>query len=390
MDTAQRSGGASPESLEQRPAGAAATGQQALAALLVAAGLAWLGLSSRRAQPLAPSGVKRRAEPQPPDGGASRPGGAARSPTQVPPRGWWQILQRVMEEVGKDNVSIIAAGCAFYAVLALFPAVTALVSIYGLVADPATVQEQISGMASVVPQEALALIEEQARAVAASGQTALGWGAALAIGLALYSASAGVRTLFEALNIVYEEEETRGYVRFYLTAFAFTLAAVLGIAIMIAVIVVVPVVLSFLPLGPLATWTVRIVSWLIVLTVIAVGLALLYRFGPSRAPASWRWLTPGSIVATVLCLVASLGFSFYAANFGSYNQAYGTVAGVIILLLWLWISAFVVLLGAELNAEIELQTDEDTTTGPPRPRGQREAYVADHGPHERARDPKLS
>ena len=188
---------------------------------------------------------------------------SANHPTEIPARGWYEVLKRVWDEVGKDNMSIIAAGCGFYALLSLFPAITALVAIYGLVADPATIEQQLSGLGGVVPQEAVTLLIAQAHAVAATGPTKLGWGAALALALALYSATSGVKTLFEALNIAYEEQESRSFLRLNLIALVFTIAAVIGIAVMIAVIVGLPVVLDYLPLGPLGEWLVRIGTWLL-------------------------------------------------------------------------------------------------------------------------------
>jgi membrane protein len=311
-------------------------------------------------------------------------GGTAARPTQIPARGWKEVVLRVKEQITKDNVSIVAAGCAFYALLALFPAITALVSIYGLVADPASVEAQMNSLQQVAPTEAFGIIRDQVHAVASKGSTTLGWSAGLAIVLALYSASSGVKSLFTALNIAYEEEESRGFLRYNLTALAFTLAAVVGVALGLAVIVGVPAVLGYLPLGPLAEWTIRIVSWTLLFVLVATAISATYRIGPSRAPADWRWVTPGSIAAALLWIVASLAFSFYAANFASYNETYGTLGGVIILLMWLWLSSYVVMLGAELNSELELQTVHDTTTGPERPRGQRQAYVADHTASERS------
>ena len=314
-----------------------------------------------------------------------RAGRRAHSPTQIPPRGWWEVLKRVWDQVGRDNMSIVAAGCAFYAMLALFPAVTALVSIYGLVADPAQVGQQVEALRGYLPDQAVELIGAQAQQVASGGATVLGWSAAIAIVLALWTASSGVRTLFTALDIAYEEEESRSLIGFYATGLAFTLAAILAVVIGLTVIIGVPTALSYLPLGPAAGWAVRIVSWLILLSLLILGLAMIYRFGPSRAPANWRWLTPGAMVASTLWLLASVAFSFYVANFDSYNETYGTLGGVIILLMWLYISAFVILLGAELNAELELQTERDTTTGPTRPMGQRDAYVSDHTAETRRR-----
>ncbi|MFL5333391.1 MAG: YihY/virulence factor BrkB family protein [Geminicoccaceae bacterium] len=312
-------------------------------------------------------------------------GRSADRPTAMPLRDWWAVLRRVWDEVAEDHMSIVAAGCGFYALLALFPAITALVAIYGLLADPATIEQQLSGLGSLVPPEAVELIKSQAHAVAATGPTKLSWGAALGLLLALYSATSGVKTVFEALNIAYEERETRSFIRLNLVAFLFTAGAVLGVAIVIAVIVGLPVLLSYLPLGPLGAWLVRVGSWLLLSLLILFGLALLYRFGPSRAAARWRWVTPGSLAAVIIWLAGSLAFSVYVAKFAAYNQTYGTLGGVVVLLLWLFISAFAILLGAELNAELELQTQRDTTTGAPQPMGRRRAYAADHTSEQRRR-----
>ena len=352
--------------------------------LVIGAALALMVLG--RAQPA----KSRGARDDRPDNGSPSPGvttgrGADR-PTQIPRRGWLEVLQRVWTEVGKDNMSIIAAGCGFYALLALFPAITALVAIYGLMADPATIEQQVGRLGAVVPSEAVALITAQAHAVAATGPTKLSWGAALAFALALYSATSGVKTLFEALNIAYEEQENRGFLKLNLIAFVFTVLAVVGIAIMVAMIVGLPLVLDYLPLGALGEWLVRVGSWVLLLLLLLLGLALLYRFGPSWAPARWHWVTPGSLAAGMLWIAGSLAFSLYVAKFAAYNQTYGALGGVVILLMWLFISAFAILLGAELNAELELQTERDTTTGESKPMGERRAYVADHTAEQRQPD----
>jgi membrane protein len=383
VTTHQATGGNGPRRRRRRGGGGVIGNP--VPALLVGVGLAWLALSERRRGAPARAGAGGVDAPA----AADRPDAHARglhaeSPTEVPARGWKEVLLRVKDEVTKDNMSIVAAGCAFYALLALFPAITAMVSTYGLVADPADVERHMQALAGVVPGDAFAIIRDQTHAVAAGGETALGWGAALALVLALYSASSGVQTLFTALNIAYEEDETRGFLAFYLTSFAFTLAAVLGIALALGVLVGVPAALAFLPVSPVTEWVVRLASFAILLVIVVGGISAIYRFGPSRAPADWRWLTPGAIAATVLWLLASFGFSWYAANFAGYNETYGALGGVIALLMWLWISAYVVLLGAELNSELELQTAHDTTTGPPLPEGSRGAFAADHNPDSRA------
>ena len=352
--------------------------------LILGAAIALLMLDRDRHRP-APVAGANRTDDTPRSSSPEAPGRDADSPAVIPPRGWLEVLRRVWDEIGKDNMSIIAAGCAFYALLALFPAITALVAIYGIVADPGTIEQQISALGGVVPKEALDLLNTQAHAVAAAGPTKLGRGAALALLIALYSATSGVKTLFEALNIAYEEEETRSFLRLNISAFGFTVVAVIGVAAAIAVIVGLPVLLAYLPLGPLGEWLARIGFWILLVAMLLCGLALLYRFGPSRAPANWRWVTPGSLTAATLWLASSVAFSLYVAKFATYNQTYGTLGGVVILLIWLYISAFVILLGAELNAEAELQTQRDTTTGPPMPMGRRQAYVADHTPEQRRR-----
>ncbi|MCB1882378.1 MAG: YihY/virulence factor BrkB family protein [Geminicoccaceae bacterium] len=306
------------------------------------------------------------------------PGHDAESPERIPARGWWQVLVRVAGETGRDNIMVVAAGCAFYALLALFPFITALVSIYGLVADPSTVANQLGALKDVLPAEAYGIIEGQVKAVVSTSNSALGFGTVVALGLALWSASAGIKTVFSSLNIAYEEAETRSFLRFNATALAFTLLTVLAIVAGILVIVGLPVLLAWVPLGRAGAWLVSLVSWAMLLVFITFGIGLLYRFGPSRRPANWRWLTPGALFATLLWVAASMGFSFYAANFASYNETYGALGGVIVTMMWLWITALIVLMGAELNSELELQTAEDTTVGEDRPMGWRGSYVADH------------
>jgi len=375
----------------ERPlAGTRDPAKPSLAQLLLGGTVAVVALAARhgreRAHGLpAPDGAEPGRRQATPAESGDLPGRSADRPTDIPSCGWAAVLQRVWDEIGKDNMSIVAAGCAFYAMLALFPAITALVSIYGLVADPQQVEQHVDALKGVLPQEAASIVATQARTVAAGAVGTLGWGAALAIALALWSAAAGVKTLFTALDIAYEEEETRGLIHFNLTALLFTLGAILAVIVGLGVIVGVPAALQFLPLGPLGGWLVRITSWAVLLASLLFGLAVIYRFGPSRGTARWRWVTPGSLAAAVLWLLASVAFSFYVANFASYNETYGALGGVIILLMWLYISAFVILLGAELNAELELQTARDTTTGAPRPMGHRRAYAADHTAQTRRR-----
>lgn len=303
-------------------------------------------------------------------------GREASRPSDIPKAGWRDILLRVKSEISNDHVSISAAGVAFYALLAIFPALAALIGIAGLMLDPATVESQLSQAAAVLPQEAAQILQDQARKVAenSSGASLAAIGGLL---LALYSASSGMRTLMEAMNIAYDEEEKRGFVRLYVTALLLTLVLIVGVIITLGAMVVLPALLGSIGLGSVFQTALTYGRWPVLALLMILGLAIVYRYGPSRENARWRWTTPGSVVATVLWLIASILFSIYVQNFGSYTETYGALGGVIILLMWFWISAFVVLLGAELNSEMEHQTQRDTTTGPERPMGQRGARKAD-------------
>jgi membrane protein len=305
-------------------------------------------------------------------------GRAAERPSEIPRPGWRDILWRIWQQIGEHDVSIIAAGVAFYSLLAVFPAITAFVSLYGLIADPSSVEKQVSELGQLMPADALKLISTQLHSVVSAGNKRLGLSAVISIVIALWSAGAGVRALMTALNIAYREEEKRGYVTFYGTAFAFTVGLVIAAMVAILVVVALPVVLQFLPLGDLAQVMIKLLTWLIMAVMIIVGLGVLYRYGPSRQPAKGRWISWGAVVAAVLWLLVSLLFSVYAANFANYSATYGTLSAVIALLMWFWLSAFVILVGAELNAEMEHQTAKDTTTGEPKPMGERGAFVADH------------
>jgi membrane protein len=309
------------------------------------------------------------------DDSQSRGRGATR-PRDIPRPGWRDILLRTWHAIGSDHVSVVAAGVAFFGLLALFPAIAAFVSVAGLFIDPQDMQAQIATFTEALPEGAAGIVTGQAQQVADS-DSAAGWGAALGFLLALWGASKGVKTLMEGMNIAYDEEETRGFLVYNLVALALTLFLILGLVIAVGAAVVVPAVASFLSFAPWIEALMTFAPWPILLLLTIGGLAVLYRFGPSRADAQWRWLTPGAVVATVIWLIGSIGFSVYVASFGSYNATYGALGGVIVLLTWLWLSAFIVLLGAELNSEVEHQTKADTTTGAPRPTGARGARKAD-------------
>lgn len=305
-------------------------------------------------------------------------GRSADHPSGIPARGWRDILWRVLAQISHDNVSIIAAGIAFYAMFALFPAITAFVSLFGRFADTETVQAQFASLEGVIPAQAWVLLNDQLSAVLSAKSQSLELGAWIGLAIALYSGGMGVSAVMTALNIAYSEKEKRTLMRFYLIALLFTMGIVVLGLFALGVIVAVPVVLNLFELGALVGVLVKLLPWLVLAVFIAAALGALYRYGPSRAEAKTRWVSWGAVLATLLLIGASILFSVYVAHFGSYNRTYGALGAVAVLLMWLWISAFIVLLGAEFNAEMEHQTTRDTTTGPPLPMGHRGAYMADH------------
>jgi membrane protein len=312
----------------------------------------------------------------------SYPGSRADRPRAIPVAGWWQVSRRAWREAQADQVPLLAAGVAFYAFLSLFPAMIAAVMVYGLVADPATVTAQAEAVSKALPQDAASVVIDQMRTITSQPQGSLGLGVLIALVLALWTASGGVGNLVTAINIAYDEQETRGFVKRKLLSLALTLGAVLFTVVAVVLITVVPAILdAFVPSGILH-WLLQALRWAGLLFAVAGALAVLYRVGPDRNAPKLRWVSVGASVATVIWMLASLGFSLYVDHFGSYSKTYGTLAGVAVLLLWLWITALIVLLGAEINAEAEQQTMKDSTVGEPRPLGERGAVKADTLPWE--------
>ncbi|MDT8386563.1 MAG: YihY/virulence factor BrkB family protein [Thiogranum sp.] len=310
-------------------------------------------------------------------------GRAATSPRQIPARGWKPVLRRVRHKVSDDDIGLVSAGVAFYGLLALFPALAALVSVYGLLSDPAQVTEQFSQLRTVLPGQAYELLQTQLQQLTSpASSNALGVGLILAILLALWSATKGTKSLIKALNIAYDEHEERGFLRLNAVAFTLTLFLVLLGILVVGLIVALPIVLNFLGLGAIAETAVNWLRWPLLAAMVLFGLAVIYRYAPDRRQARWQWVSWGSGIALLLWLIASGLFSYYVSNFGNYNATYGSIGAVIILLMWLFITALVMLLGAELNAELERQTARDTTYQDEQAPGQRGAYVADHIPGE--------
>ena len=306
------------------------------------------------------------------------PGVHAEKPTQIPLKGWKQIVKRAWAENKADNMPIIGGGVAFFGFLAVFPALIATISLYGLVASPETVAKTVQSLASIgLPKEAQTLIEEQLKNITSNSGGALTFGLILSILLALWSASGGVSNLVTAINLAYDEVETRNFVKLKLLSLALTLGGIVFFLVTIGLLAVVPAVLDALPLGVVGTILGQVIRWVLLLAVMAGGLAVLYRVAPDRDAPKFRWVSLGSIVVTVVWALVSLLFSLYVNNFGSYDKTYGAIAGVIVLMLWLYLTCYLVLLGAEINAEAEHQTARDTTEGSPQPMGTRDATVAD-------------
>jgi membrane protein len=309
---------------------------------------------------------------------AEGPGYEAEKPGAIPIRGWFQVFRRSLKEMKNDHLTLIAGGVAYAWFLALFPGMIAAVLIYGLMTDPSQVESQVNDMASGLPQDAQSLITTQLKTIA-GGSGGLGLGLLLSVALALWSASAGMAGLVEAINIAYEEED-RNFLMKRGLALLLTVGFLIFLAVAVALVAVFPVVLSQLGTGPIISIIAQVVRWAVLVGAAILALGLIYRIGPSRNAAAIRWLSTGSIIATIIWIAASIGFSFYVDKFGSYGKTYGALAGVVVLMIWFWITALAVLIGAEINAESEAQTIKDTTTGEPQPLGQRGAVKADQPP----------
>jgi membrane protein len=296
----------------------------------------------------------------------------------MPRAAWRDILIRTWNESGSDNVGLISAGVAFYGFLAFVPTLAALVLCYGLLADPSTIAAHLEGLFRLLPEEAARLIGEQLLSVVNSGTDKKGFGLLISLALSIYGAMNGASAIVTAINIAYDEEESRSFIRLTVLACLITLGLLLAGIIAIFAIGALAFLENLMPGAPAIVITaIRIGFWLLAALAASMLLSMIYRFAPDRNRARWRWLTPGSLLATVGWLAVSLGFGLYASNFGNYGATYGALSAVVVTLMWLYLSAYILILGAELNSEIEHQTAEDTTVGQPKPLGERDAYVAD-------------
>ena len=299
---------------------------------------------------------QRAGQPLPPQQNRGR---SATSPHQIPIPGWKDIFVRSWQEVAANNIFLVAGGVTYAVLLALFPALAALVSIYGLLLDPQQVERQVAALSNILPPESTQMIGDELHKLVSAPSGSLSISAGVALVLALWSASRGMSGLINALDIAYDEKETRGFFKLNFIAIGLTVAMLIGGTVIIALVGVLPAAIQFVGLGSLTQWLVLIFEWPILIAVVMFGLAALYRYAPDRHPPHWRWVSPGAIAATFLWLLGSLGFTIYVAHFNSYNKTYGSLGGVVVLLTWLYLSAFVALFGAVVNAQSERQTQAD-------------------------------
>lgn len=304
-------------------------------------------------------------------------GRQAVSPWQIPWAGWKDILWRTYEEIQQDRVTAVAAGVVYFGLLALFPAITALVSSYGLFTDPKTIGDHLSMLAGIVPAGGFEIIQEQVNRLTSKDPGKLGFGFFFGLAFALWSANAGMKAMMDAINVIYDEEEERGFFKLNLISLTLTVGAIIMALLTIAAVVVLPIVLNFLGFGGLTETLIALARWPILLGLMLFGLAVLYRYGPSRREPQWKWVTPGGLFATFAWLIGSALLSLYLSNFADFDATYGSLGAAMGLMLWMWMSSIVILVGAELNAEIEHQTAKDTTVAEGLPLGTRDAAMAD-------------
>lgn len=284
-----------------------------------------------------------------------------RAPWRIDLRGWWAVAKRVKDEIDRDNVGLISAGTAFFAFFSIFPALAALFAIYGLITSPADVEQQLASFTSLLPADAARLIEEQMRRLASDADSSLGWGALVGFGISLWSANKGMKGIVDALNVAYDSPERRGFVRLNLVTLGLTLGGVLAVGLILTLVAGVPVLLGRFGLGDVWHQSIAWGRWPVLAATLVMLIGIVYHVAPNRPSPRWRWVTPGSLLATFLFLVASAGFSFYVSRFGTYNETYGSVAAVAVLMLWLYMGAYVVMLGGEINAE----TEREAKVAPP-------------------------
>jgi len=310
---------------------------------------------------------------------ATQPGRGrrSRSPFAIPWAGWKDIFWRTYQRIDDDRLLATAGGVVFFGLLSIFPAVTALVSSYGLFADPATISANLQTLATMLPEGSFQIVEDQVGRVVSKGNTTLGATFLLGLLLAIWSANAGVKSIFDALNVAYEEREKRSFIRLNSVSLAFTVGGIAALLVMVGAVVAFPLALNHLGMAPESKLIVALARWPLLFLILLAALAILYRFAPSRDAPRWQWLSLGAVTAALLWIAGSALLSWYLSEFANYNATYGSLGAAIGLMMWMWMSAIVIMFGAELNSEIERQTLRDTTTGEPKPLGSREAVSAD-------------
>lgn len=304
-------------------------------------------------------------------------GRLAEAPSEIPLRGWRDIVIRVYEQSIEDRLLSVAGGVAFFCLLALFPGLNALVTLYGIFADNSTISTNLSTLSFILPAGAFDIIGAQIKLALMTSNGSLSVQFFFSLVLAIWSANAGIKSIFDGLNVVYEERERRNFFVLNLQSLIFTLLAIIAGGLAIAAVIVAPILLHYVYLGDKIELSISILKWPLLAIFILLALSVLYRFGPSRQQPKWRWVTWGSVVAALLWMIMSVGFSWYVSGFGSYDRTYGALGAIIAFMTWIWLSTTVILLGGELNAEMEHQTARDTTTGMPLPMGERGAVMAD-------------
>ena len=308
--------------------------------------------------------------------GEQHRGRSAESPTQVPKSGWLDIFWRMKAQMAEDNLNVVAAGVAFYAFVAVAPGIAATIALYALFLDVGQLQSHLGLLSQVVPAEVMPILRDQITHVVEDNQAA-GISAAIGVAIALYGSAKATKGLITGLNIAYDERERRGFLKLNLVAITLTLAGIIGMILVVTLVAVLPSLLRHVGLSTGSEWLFSILRWPVLVGLFMIALAVIYRFAPCRESPKWRWISPGAIGSSLLWVLGSAAFSFYVSQFGNYQKTYGSLGAIVVFLLWLLLSAYVILLGAELNTEIERQTLRDTTTGDPEPRGSRGAYAAD-------------
>ncbi|MEH6789328.1 YihY/virulence factor BrkB family protein [Parasphingorhabdus sp.] len=311
---------------------------------------------------------------------AATPGAAARNPLRFPPRAWWAILKRLYVMNDFHNLPLLAAGVAFFAFLAFVPLIAVIVLLYGLVGDPNMVATSINQVSAILPEAVLIILREQLLSIVSTNKAAQGFGLALALLVSIYGAMRAANAMMKALNIIYEEHESRNILMTTWVGAQITIGMA-GVAIVgLISISLFSYISNFLQayLGANVAIVLKVVTWLAAGFLVSLTFGLFFRYAPDRRPAKWQWLSLGSVVATLLWLAITMGFGFYASNFGNYNATYGSLSAVVVFLMWLFLSAYSVLIGAEINAEAERQTFQDSTIGKDRPIGERGAVMADN------------